>query len=80
MCENGFVFLISQKGSWSLGGDIANGDKQMQHGKSHAESNVPWSLSPASVLTFSFVLAMSDVESVSWATFCLSGVIYGPLF
>lgn len=52
----------------------------MQHGKSHAESNVPWSLSPASVLTFSFVLAMSDVKSVSWAAYCLSGEIYGPLF
>lgn len=45
--ENGFVFLISQKGSWSLGSDITNGDMQTQHGKSHAESNVPWSLSPA---------------------------------
>lgn len=27
-----------------------------------AEGNVPWSLSPASVLTFLFVVVMSDVK------------------
>ena len=60
---------------------MANGDKQRQHGEGTcAEGDVPWSLSPDSVLTFSFVVAMSDVKSVSWATYCLCGVIYGPLF